>query len=251
MPLTQVLLRLYPQSQALSPTSAISALVLLNGSSVTREHLDLAWPSGAVNCPVICADGAANLLFESDPSRIPTHLVGDFDSVQPKIRKYYEARGTSVIERPSQDAGDFAKAMEVARDCGIQTGAPVLVLGGYPGAGRLDHLFGNLQALCSSADRQQFAWWIGEKSASIVLDAGRHALRIDPTLEGALCGLIPVAGPVSNITTAGLKWNLTRQDMRFGLGGLVSSSNEINDAIVEVETNGLLLWTSELWWTRP
>jgi Thiamin pyrophosphokinase, vitamin B1 binding domain len=41
---------------------------------------------------------------------------------------------------------------------------------------------------------------------------------MDPTLEGALCGLTPVAGPVSNVTTTGFKWNLTRQDMRLLCG---------------------------------
>jgi thiamine pyrophosphokinase len=217
---------------------------------MTRYHLDASWPNSSVNCPVVCADGAANLLFAADPTRVPTHLVGDFDSILPKVLKHYEACGTRVIPRPSPAAGDFSKAMDVAHEYGSPKDAPILVLGGYPGAGRLDHLFGNIQALCTFAEQGHYAWWIGESSVSMVLNAGRHLLRIDPTLEGTLCGLIPIAGPVANITTNGLKWNLEQQEMHFGLGGLVSSSNEIVDATVEVQTSGLLLWTCDLHWSH-
>jgi thiamine pyrophosphokinase len=196
--------------------------------------------------PIICADGAANLLYEAVPSRIPTHIVGDLDSVLPHVRLYYESAGTHVMRRSSADAHDFTKAMNVALMERSKTNAPVLVVGGTPCTGRLDQFFGNVHELCVRAEQGLDVWWLGERSASIVLAAGKHRISIDASLEGPMCGLVPVAGTVSNVTTRGLKWDLTDQETRFGFGGLVSTSNEVTAEAIEVDTSGLLLWTCSL-----
>ena len=62
-----------------------------------------------------------------------------------------------------------------------------------------------------------------------------------PTSFSVRCGLVPLGSSVDNITTRGLKWNLSNGALRFG--GLVSTSNELVDEQVQVETPEPLLFT--------
>lgn len=226
-------------------TSGVSAFVLLNGPSVPKCLLNFL-SSGNQRQPIVVADGAANLISESCPSLIPSHIVGDFDSVDADILAHYRSLGCKVVNEPCQDSNDFSKAMHLAVTERASATEPILVLGGQPGSGRLDQFFGNIQELSVRAEMGIDVWWLSEHHATMVLGPGKHRIFVDPSQEGPKCGLVPIAGVVSNVTTHGLRWDLTSQSSRFGAGGLVSSSNEVVAAAVDVETSGLLLWTCDV-----
>lgn len=44
----------------------------------------------------------------------PDYIVGDLDSVLPKVLAAYEARGTSVVRDPGQDDNDLSKCLRLA-----------------------------------------------------------------------------------------------------------------------------------------
>jgi thiamine pyrophosphokinase len=78
--------------------------------------------------------------------------------------------------------------------------------------------------------------------AGCLADTTTHVL---PTLIGAKCGLIPVAGPCRDVRTTGLKWNLGEAHgvRELAFGRLVSTSNEATAEEVHVQTDRPLLWT--------
>lgn len=234
-----------PQFETLLGQQRISAFVLLNGPIVSRTLLSLLRAT-AHSYPVVVADGAADLIRSVRPALTPSHIVGDMDSASSDAIEHFRRRGTRILSKSSQYANDFAKSMEVAIDNRTNVEDPIVVLGGQPGAGRLDHFFGNLQELCVRSEQGIDVWWLGDRSVSMVLSPGKHRIAVDPSREGPKCGLVPVAGAVERVTTNGLRWNFTSQETRFGKGGLVSSSNEIIDAAVIIETSGPLLWTCDV-----
>lgn len=233
------------QNAFLDGTFQPGAVIILNGEPLEPSVLDAVWPPSLATpaCPVLCADGGANLLHTllTSPSggarRAPTHIVGDLDSLTASTRAYFVARGASVLERPDQDANDFEKALTVVDDAG---GSPVAVLGGM--AGRLDQTLANVQQLYCAAGRGLHVVWISGRNLACVLPPGVHVVEA-PT--GSKCGLLPVAGPVREVRTAGLRWNINGS-LAFGPGGLVSSSNETAAARLEVETSDAMLWTVEV-----
>ncbi|CAK0815823.1 unnamed protein product [Prorocentrum cordatum] len=76
-----------------------------------------------------------------------------------------------------------------------------------------------------------------------VLEGGvRHVLPVRG-LAGRPCGLVPIDGPC-RASTAGLRWDVQDAELRFG--ALVSTSNAVEGAEVEVYATGPLLWTLAL-----
>jgi len=54
---------------------------------------------------------------------------------------------------------------------------------------------------------------------------------INKTIEGPLCGIIPIYGLIDTITTDGLKWDLHDHKLAFGV--LVSTSNEFIGKMID------------------
>lgn len=225
----------------------------MNGSKLDPNLLNLVWPTtfDGTTYPIICADGAANLLYKvcHEPSkhhleRIPSHIVGDLDSVESTVLQYYESKGTKVTKDSDQDYNDFQKSMQILGKSRTQNDLPVVVIGGHHG--RFDQTLGNLNTMYSEAEAGRCLWWLDSHNASVVLPTGSHQIVVHPTIEGPTCGLVPIGQRVDTVSTEGLRWNLDSRRMNFGTGGLVSTSNCVVESTVRVKTSQPLLWTIEL-----
>lgn len=240
------------------PVKNIGAIIILNGPHLELDVLNLVWPSslGDPAYPVVCADGGANLLYDISHSpsklqdknrttdRLPSHIVGDLDSIRNEVRAYYEHKGANIVEDKSVNSNDFQKSMRVALSERRNHSHPIIVLGGH--GGRMDQTLGNLNVLYNEAQADRDIYWISRQNVTSVLSSGIHHIYIDASNEGPICGLIPVGFPARSVTTKGLKWNLHAQALSFGQHGLISTSNETVEQTVVIETTDPLLWTCEL-----
>jgi thiamine pyrophosphokinase len=86
-----------------------------------------------------------------------------------------------------------------------------------------------------------------ETTATLLNGPATHTLKLIQGVEGPVCGLIPIGGPVDSVDSSGLKWNLEGRRLEWGV--LVSTSNEVAEdcgGVVTVETSQPLLWTCSI-----
>lgn len=107
--------------------------------------------------------------------------------------------------------------------------------------GRLDHTLANLSTLYKYRHLRITLW--GDGNLVRLIRKGRARIVPNLQFEGPTCGLIPLGPPVTG-TSSGLKWDL--QHTRMEIGGLISSSNILRSPEVVVESDGDLLWSTEV-----
>lgn len=218
----------------------------------TTELFWTLWSNAHVT---MCADGGANRLYdrsvkvEAEELVVPQYIKGDLDSLRSDVRAFYSARGTEIICDPDQNSNDLDKCLELIWE--LQEREPalgqfaVMIFGAM--GGRFDQEMQNINALFRWHDRfAQIALLSEDTTARLLLPGFHHVIEPNFHFEARTCGLIPVNGPCTSTTTTGLKWNLTDQWM--GFGGLISSSNHVDDrhTVVHVENSAPLIWTTEL-----
>jgi len=244
------------------------ALLLLNNKVEKPGILFKMWNDATLRVTV---DGGTtvwqNLLdnFGSEVAfPVPDLITGDFDSADLDHVEHFRALGARVVATPDQDHTDFTKALiELDKvdkmnkedkldkadkmDKVDKAGGLGAVAAFIESGGRVDHMMGNFQTLAlvhSLAPSLPHVYLCSSHSMSWLLMPGKHTIVV-PEPAPEYCGLIPLDGKAI-VSTSGLKWNLTKQTLRFG--ELVSTSNSFSSETKEVivETDSMLLWTMDL-----
>lgn len=171
---------------------------------------------------IICADGGARYLYRAGIR--PHVLVGDFDSIDPEVKKFYQDSDIETVKFPKEK--DYTD-MELALDLAVEKGATRVFIAGATGS-RLDHTLSNIQLLHKLAD-------VGAEGVIIDENNYIHLLtdHIElPKREGFYLSLIPATPKVEGITTKGLAYPLKDAEMVMGTG--LGISNEFTSDRAEV-----------------
>jgi thiamine pyrophosphokinase len=138
----------------------------------------------------------------------PHVVIGDLDSLPPKVRAELEAAGTRFISYPpAKDETDLELALLYVAERGARE---ILILGAL--GGRLDQMLANLLLLTLPAVAQADVR-IFERDQTAFLIRSQTVIEGEP---GDVVSLIPLGGDAVGVTAEGLRWPLGDEVLRFG-----------------------------------
>ncbi|KZT54055.1 Thiamin pyrophosphokinase [Calocera cornea HHB12733] len=230
---------------ASSSSTPRCALIILN-TPLPNFLLKRVWP----NCDWrACADGGANRLFdalteEERSAFIPDLIKGDLDSIRPDVQSFYASQDVRITKDPDLYASDLMKCIRALKEHEQRVGNEynLVILGGL--SGRLDQTIHTLSQLHKLRHERPRTFVVTEDNVAWVLDSGEHRIKVDRTLLGITCGLLPVGVGSTVLTTKGLKWNLNETESSFD--GMVSSSNWLDADEIWIKTTEPIWWSVEL-----
>lgn len=150
---------------------------------------------------VIGVDSGLGFLYHNQI--MPTHIVGDFDSVDAEVLAFYRENTQIPIRQfnPVKDATDTEIAVRLA----IELGVGELWLLGATGT-RLDHVWANVQVLKIAYDAGVKAY-ILDVHNRISLIEKKFRLRKDEQF-GEYFSVFPLGGTIEGFSISGAKYPL-------------------------------------------
>ncbi|MEZ4590056.1 MAG: thiamine diphosphokinase [Chloroflexota bacterium] len=179
---------------------------------------------------VWAADGGSKHLFRL--SRLPDRVIGDMDSLEPKIQTWLTENQVHFDQHPPEkDETDLELALLLAA---AQPDAEIWLFGLL--GGRLDQMLANIFLLTHPA--------LVGKTVQLITPTERAWLVRQHTdivgQVGDLVSLIPLVGDAQGVTATGFQWPLQNETLHVGQARGVSNRLTAGKATVQVES-GILL----------
>lgn len=139
---------------------------------------------------------------------LPTHIVGDFDSIDRNVLAYYKERKDIPIREfnPVKDASDTEIALKLA----MELGACEIILLGATGT-RLDHVWGNVQTLVLAKKQNVSAFIVDDNNRIRVIDGETHLRQGEA--YGKYFSLFSLSGIVEDLNISGAKYPLNHHTL--------------------------------------
>jgi thiamine pyrophosphokinase len=203
---------------------------VISGGEIADGSMIRAGMAELAPVAIVSADGGARHLHAAGV--IPDIMIGDMDSLDPDLQRYFEGRGSRIIRHSKQkDETDTQLALEYALDLKPDE---VRIFGAL--GGRLDHTLANLSLLALGAERG-IPVKIIDEWCEIFLVTGRGRIEGKP---GQTVSIFPFSGPVTGIGLEGFEYPLTNAAMEFGRPYGISNRLIGLNGIIKA-TSGLLL----------
>ncbi len=180
---------------------------------------------------IICADGASRQLLVHDI--IPDVIIGDMDSAEEDILRYFKERGSEILKFPKRkDETDTWLALEYAFNMKPDE---IIILGAL--GGRIDHTLANIYLLVKAAERDVKTKIVDETSELFVV-ADTATIRGN---VGDTVSLFSLSSSVSGITLEGFDYPLSKGVMEVGTPYGISNRLAEKQATISIETGYLLV----------
>lgn len=183
---------------------------------------------------VIGVDSGLDFLYRNQV--VPTHIVGDFDSVSPEVISYYKSKADIPIREftPVKDSTDTEIAVRFA----TELGAEELVILGATGT-RLDHVMANIQILKIALDQGMKAYILDECNRISVWE---KEIRLCASERfGKYFSLFPLGGVVEDVSIEGAKYPLQHYKMSPFESRCVSNEYKDDEVVITFPKGTIVL----------
>ncbi len=183
---------------------------------------------------VIAVDRGLEFFYKHELN--PTHIVGDYDSIDSQIISYYKNETPIPIREynPVKDASDTEMALRLAMELGAKE---IWILGGT--GTRLDHVWANIQSLKIAADAGVKAY-LADAHNRISLLEKRTVLGKEEAY-GKYFSLFSLGGSAEGLTVRGAKYPLSKHTLEPYNSLSVSNQFAADEVTIEYETGTLIL----------
>lgn len=205
----------------------MKAVIIAGGTPPSQKLLN----KEIIASSIIAADSGANCLWEYKTT--PDYLIGDFDSIDSKILRFWENKKVSTERHPqNKDETDAQLALKKA----ASLGAIEIVFLGCLGGNRVDHLLGALGLLAEASDLNMAACLKDDYQTITLLDKS----TVIHGKNGDFFSLQAYGGSVKNLNISGSKYELKNHELK--MGNALTLSNEFQNQAVNIQfTSGRLL----------
>lgn len=182
---------------------------------------------------IIGVDSGLEFLYQNQI--VPTHIVGDFDSVNTEILNLYRDNAQIPIRQfnPVKDATDTEIAVRLAMELGVKQ----LWILGATGT-RLDHVWANVQVLKIAHDAGVKAY-ILDKCNRISLVEKETCLSKEKSF-GPFFSVFPLGGEVKGLSIKGAKYPL-EDDTLCPYGSLTVSNQFVEEEVRITFPEGVII----------
>ena len=183
---------------------------------------------------VIGVDSGLSFLYRNQI--MPTHIVGDFDSVSPEVFAYYKSMNDIPIHEfnPVKDATDTEIALHMA----IELGTRKMWIFGATGT-RLDHVLANIHILKIPYDAGVEAYIVDECNR---ISLWGTEIRLQKReCFGKYFSLFPLGGEVEDVSIEGAKYPLSHYRMSLYESRCVSNEYQDDEVVITFPKGMILL----------
>jgi thiamine pyrophosphokinase len=179
---------------------------------------------------IICADSGGNVLYEY--KIFPDLLLGDFDSIDGNVLKYYEDAGCTIDRyKCEKNFTDTEAAVEEA----MKLNPEEIFLLGSTGT-RIDHTLANL-GLLYRCYLKNIASYLVDENNEVSIYGSNFTFK---EVKGQTFSVQAFGGMVKNLSIKGAKYELINYDLYFGDPRTIS--NKCTDYPVNINfDSGILI----------